>query len=161
MAEASLWLGLQSVVWVLLLASVVGKSLWNGEDVVVLLVHGCYEKVHRVFPDSFFVDEILHGKEFHSHVGALADKLFLSCFLEPIQLGIWVNLAPERKLRCDSVSIFFLGWLWINVSLGEVFNQLSWNLLECFLGQFVGVMLELSEGNELNDVSGHLLFVLL
>jgi len=45
-------------------------------------------------------------------------------------------------------------WQWNDLALSHVVHKLAWQLLKSFLGQQCRIMLEVIEGNELNNISG-------
>lgn len=84
--------GLKSVVGVLL--AVVGEVLDHAKLIVVVLVgDGLGEQVHGVLPDSLLVQDVLHLKGVHAHVGTLVNQNVLSALLEQVHLLVWVYLA--------------------------------------------------------------------
>ena len=71
------------------------------------------------------------------------------------------GFGPQRELRLNGLSLLLFSGVWVDASLGEKVHNLSRDLLQSFLRKQEGVVLELLEGNELDDVSTHVLFVLL
>ena len=72
-----------------------------------------------------------------------------------------VNLALEGELSLDPVPLFLFGGFWVDVLSGKEVHQLAWNFSEHLSRKHHGVVLEIYERNELNDVPGHLPLVLL
>jgi len=78
-----------------------------------------------------------------------------------VELLLWVDLRPQAELCSDLFPVFFLAWPRLDFPLLEVVSQLEWYLLQCFLRKLEIVACEFTEWHELNDVSAHVLFVLI
>ena len=57
----------------------------------------------------------------------------------------------------DGSSLFLTSWERLDIVLAHEVEKLSWDLVENLFGEKVRVVLELVEGNKLDDVGSHVL----
>lgn len=117
--------------------------------------------LHVVFPYAFLLDDVLHLEGVDAHLLCLTNKRFFQNTLMHVELLRWVNLLPKRELSLNTFPLFLFGGPRWNVSGLKVARKLIRNLLQGFLCKFECITFELSIGNELNDVTTHVLPVFL
>jgi len=88
----------------------------------------------------------------HEELFSLVDKVFWD--------HTWLHsIRPHGKLLLDLPTLLFSPWERYNIVLAHPIEELSWDFHEDFPRQEVGVAFEILEGDELDDVCGHVFAV--
>ena len=104
---------------------------------------------YRIWPITFVFSELVKTLSFH-----ILPKV---CLLFLLLGGSKTFLL--LKFRLQGTFLYFSCRVWRDTSAAEEVQHLTWYFFESLLCKCHGVILEFSEGYELDDVSCHLLFV--
>jgi hypothetical protein len=110
-------------------------------------------------------EPILHREEIVALLQLLLEELLLflgkeiALFL--LRLEWPAQTALSAKLIHQLLSLGLVGRQGRDPLGSEVVEHLARDFFKCFFGQLHGIVLEFPEWNKLNDVCGHMLFVLL
>jgi len=124
---------------------------------VVWIVHVVHDNAEVVFTDAFLVDKVGDLIHVTAHLlGFLEELLSLRVIVLRHKL-LSLCVGSHRELLLELPSLLISSWVWVDVVLSHVVEELTWHFHEGLLRKQVWVVLELIEGDKLNDISCHVL----